>query len=119
MSAASVNEQVTARYTAQLVDEDGNNILLSDIVSLVLTLYEKSTGNIINSRDVQDVLNNNNVTVSSSGALTWILQPADNIMVTENPVSELHVAFFQGVYSSTKHLKHEYAYRVNALEKVS
>lgn len=108
-----VNEGSIAQYTGQLIDElTGANIALSSIVSLTLTLRDATTGTIINNRDTQNILNANNVTVSSTGLITWSVQGADNVIVNDNLDSELHEALFEGVYSTNKPVKHIFAYRV-------
>lgn len=117
--AGRVNEANTALYTAQLVDENGADVSLSDISALTITLYDKLTGTILNGRDGQNALNANGVTVSLTGAVSWILQPADNVIVSTNLDSELHIALFQGVYGSgNKDVKHEFAFRVVNLNRV-
>lgn len=116
-----VNEKVTAIYTAQLVDEAGANISLSALVTLTLTLYDQVSGSILNGRDAQNVLNANNVAVSSTGAVVWSLQPADNAIVNSAIDTELHIALFKGTYAvaGSKSFNHEYSIRVVNLSKVS
>jgi len=86
-------------YTATLKDETGTVILLASLASLVLTFRDKQTGQIINGRDTQNVLNTNNVTVhATSGLLTWQMQPADNV-IFDASISvgdvEKHIALFK------------------------
>lgn len=119
--AGRVNEESTAIYSAQLVDELGANIALASIATITLTLYDEYSGAIINGRNGQDIKNANNVTISSTGAVSWTLQPADNTVVHDSFDTETHVALFQGTYGSggLKSLKHEFRFRVVNLEKVS
>jgi hypothetical protein len=50
--------------------------------SFTLTLYDKYSGEIINNRDGQDILNANNVIVAAtSGVVTWSIQSKDNPIV--------------------------------------
>jgi len=117
-------ELTTAKYTANLVDSDGAAIALADITTLTLTLYDVGTveetgAGIINSRDSQDVLNKEGVTVSAAGALTWIMSPADNPIVTDTNRGEKHIALFTWTYSSGRTGRHEVAIIVQNLTKVS
>jgi hypothetical protein len=119
MIIGELNEETTGKYTAQLTDEDDNNIPLVSMSALTLTLYDFESGVIINLREDQDVLNANNVTVGSTGVLTWVLQPEDNPILDDNLDVEIHVALFQGVYSGGKQLKHETSIAVKNLTKVT
>lgn len=74
-----VDEGCTARYQTQFKGETGATI--HALTTLTLTLYDDSTGTIINSRNQQNVLDQNNV-VFSGNTIIWTLQPADNIIVT-------------------------------------
>lgn len=112
-----VNEGTSAQYTGQLVDETGSAISGNSLNSLKLTLYDKSTGTILNSRNKQNVLNGNNVTVNSTGYLVWTLSAADNAIVA-NPAGELHCALFEWEWSiPTKSGKREVLIQVTALDK--
>lgn len=88
----TINEGSSAVYTLTVTDPDGNAVEVYD--SVVLTLYDEYTGNIINSRHDQDVLNTNNVTIDGDGLLTWAIQPEDTIIVTNGKKGEWHVALF-------------------------
>ena len=85
-----VDEEETAIYGTTIQDEDGNGIAAASLDALTLTLYLRGAPTtIINSRDGQDVLNANNVTVSAAGVLEWTMQPADNeIQTTLNELLE-------------------------------
>ena len=115
-----VDEGCTARYQTKLKDETGATI--ATLTAITLTLYDDSTGTIINSRTDQNVLNQNNVTFSGS-TLTWTLQPADNVIVTTGVRTnsyEKHVALFEYTYDSgNKSGKHELEFSVRQLKKVS
>lgn len=90
-----VNERTTALYTVTLKDESLTVIPASDLSALTITLYDQATGTILNSRNKQSCLNANNVTVDSSGLLTWQIQPADNAIITDSNPTEVHVALFE------------------------
>jgi hypothetical protein len=85
-----------------LKDQNGDTI--NTLSALELTLYNKSNGVIINSRNAQNVLNLNNVTFSA-GLITWNMQPLDNkvqvlTQVHDSDLSseewnEIHIALFR------------------------
>ena len=118
-----VDEKSTAKYTATLKDESEIAIPLSSLTTVTLTLYDKTKDSIINSRNGQNVLNANNVVISSAGVLVWTMQPEDNAIITttlRNNAYEKHVALFQFTWSSgTKSGKHELEYEVRQLNKVT
>lgn len=94
-----INEGSTAIYTTTLKDEDGVAIPASIISALTLTLSNVADGEIINDRDAQDVLNNNNVTVDANGLLTYTLQPLDTAIQNSAVPFETHRATFQCSYN--------------------
>ena len=118
-------EETTAIYGTTVQDEDGAGIAAASLTTLTLTLYNKddTIKTIINTRDGQDVLNANNVTVDGSGVLEWTMQPNDNqIIGTSASVGgdEEHIALFQWTYSGgAKAGKHEVRILVKNLEKVT
>jgi len=97
-SRFQAKEQNTARYTAVIKDETGAAVSVVSIVTLTLTLYDKDTETILNSRNGQNVLNLNGVTVDINGALVWILEPGDNAIVNDAKAYEDHVALFAFTY---------------------
>lgn len=107
----TVPEQTTQKYTGTLKDENGAAIPGSALTTLTLTLYEASTHQIINSRNAQNVLNLNGVTVDSNGVLTWIMAPADNAHLGQAQ-RELHVALFEWTYDSGKRGQHEASFYI-------
>lgn len=118
-----VNEGNSFVYTATMKDEDGNAIPLTSINSLTLTLFDAGSGDIINSRNAQDVLNANQVTVhATSGLLTWNALPADNPIIDTRKAPgslEQHIALFRVSYSSnTKALNHFEEIKVRQLQKI-
>lgn len=114
-----VNEKSTAKYTATLKDEDDVIIPAANIVSLTLTLCEVADGTIINSRDDQDVLNTNNVTVDSSGILIYTIQELDNIIVNSALATEVHRATFKMTFNTTGKATWDIDISVRNLSKVS
>jgi hypothetical protein len=123
-----VNEQSSARYTGTLKDENGTIVPASALTTLVLTLYDKVTGAVINGRNLQNVLNASGVTVydtlqsgvdqdgnAISYNLLWAMSPADNAIVTDANATEVHIAVFQGTFGTGKALTHDLAITVRNL----
>jgi len=117
-----VKESTTAVYGATLQDNDGNAVSAADLDSLTLTLWDKVSETIINSRNAQNVLNTNNVTVSDDGVLAWTMQPDDNVIVDTNHLDgqkEEHRALFQWTWDTNKYGKYEVVIDVQQLTKVT
>ncbi len=113
-----INEQTTGRYTATMYDETGATIDGTAMTTLTLTLYDKRTGSIINSRNAQNVKNVSGVTVTSAGALTWIISTSDTVMVGRAD-RERHAALFVGTWDTgTKKFTHQVEMDVINLAKV-
>ena len=117
------DEGTSAQYTATITDESETAIPLADLTAITLTLYDYTTGTVINSRTDQDVKNANDVTITSAGVLTWNLKPADNVIVTtalHKNAHEKHVALFEYTWDSgTTAGKHELTFEVRQLDKVT
>ena len=120
-----IAEKSTPDLTATVKDEDGNTIAGSSLVTLTLTLYNKSTGAIINSRDAQNVLNTNQVTVDGSGLLTFAMLALDTVIVDATLATgslETHVALFTYTWldgAVTKTGRHLVEHQVEQLLKVT
>lgn len=102
------------RYTGTLRDEIGNAVGSSIIEALTLTLSDKATGTIINSRNQQNVLNVNSVTLDASGNLVWTGTPADAAVVNtaaKNP--RLSALFIFTWNAGAKTGKHEFEIAVH------
>lgn len=118
----SVNEDSTALYQATLKDENGAAIPAAGLSALTLTLYNDSSPSqqIINNRNSQNVLNQNNVTVDSNGILRWTMQPADNKLFDSALAYEEHLALFKFEWQAgAKRGYHEVLLRVKNLNKVA
>jgi len=113
-----LNEQTTGRYTATMRDETGATIDGTAMTTLTLTLYDKRTGSIINSRNAQNVKNANGVAVTAAGVLTWTISTSDSVMVGRQD-RERHVALFIGTWDTgTKKFTHPVEMDVINLAKV-
>ena len=129
-SGRSVNEGSAAKYTATLKDPAGSAVTLSNLTTLEMVLYTQRTGAVINGRGsvssgnytFQNVKNLQNVTFhSSSGLLTWNMQPGDNVIVDTTLApgeSETHVAVFRFVYSDGSDNYTDYHTEVFEVEQV-
>jgi hypothetical protein len=115
-----LNEKTSSEITGQLQDETGAGVPAASLTSFTLTLYDLNTGQILNSRNAQNVLNANGVTVDSNGNVVWTLSPADNAIVTDALGVETHIALFQWTWAGgLKGANVEVAIPVRNLAKVS
>lgn len=94
-----VNQGATVTITGTIQDSAGVAIPLTSLTTATLTLYDRQTRAIINSRNAQDILNTNGTTIhATSGLLTCILDPSDNTC-TGAKAKEIHVALFRFTYN--------------------
>lgn len=110
-----VNEGTTSQITFSLTSETGAAVVAASLLTMTLTLWNDVDHTIINSRNAQDVLNTNGVTIDSAGLVTWIGSIADNVMVDRTLETELHIAEFNWTYPNpqgTKDGKHQVGVRV-------
>ena len=103
----------SAIFTGTLLDVAGVAIPLTSIVSLTLTLTDAKTGAVVNSRNAQNVLNANNVTVNATtGAMQWLVQVADTALYDTSSSIEDHVAKFVWTYETNKVGIHTHRMRI-------
>ena len=115
-----IMEKTTVKVTATVEDEDGNGLAAGNLDTLTLTLYSLEDETIINSRDAQDVLNANGVTLDVNGGLIWTITPSDTIIVDTTLSAERHRAVFEWTYDiGVKNGKHVIDMRVINLVKVT
>lgn len=110
MSTARFTAGTTGKFTATLRDASGAAIGYTGaadagLQSLILTVNNAETGATVNSRSAQNVLNSNNVAVTSGGALTWSIQTGDTDIVSVGSSSEDHVATFTFTHYDNAELK--------------
>ncbi len=105
--------------TATIVDETGTAIPSTTLATLVLTLYDRETGTIINSVSQTNILNTGRGTVSATGELTITLTPADNALVTSAKAREQHVMLVEWTYPAggAKAGKQELEFSVDNIAK--
>lgn len=101
MAIEQVEQESTFTATAQLRDEDNEDLLGSELEALVLEVVESRTGAIARSK--RDSLNTNDVTVSAAGLITWLGQVEDTrILNTETRLGGLenHDAIFEFAFGT-------------------
>lgn len=120
-----INERSSALYTAYLRDPNDAPVVIAQLSGLELTLHDPETGDIINSRDGQDVLNDNDVTVvdvtvngETIAKVSWSIQPGDTVVVDDTKLKETRVALFKYVWNGGQH-HHEYRFQVRNLAQVA
>lgn len=124
----AIDEQESGSYLATIHDDLGNLLPGSVLLSLQLTLYVirfDGSSAIVNSRNRQAVLNQNNVTVYDSLQTTgdgrtynlrWAVQPADSTLVEDLPY-ERHQALWEWSWNGGQG-KHEVTLIVKNLRMV-
>lgn len=97
-----VNEGSTFEWTGTMKDENGLALAPTDLASLTCTLYDEDTGQIINSRNSQNVLNANNFTLSSASSanISWDSPMADNPIIDDAKETEVHIALIRWTYGT-------------------
>jgi|WetSurMetagenome_2_1015567.scaffolds.fasta_scaffold113017_2 hypothetical protein len=115
-------EKATLPLGATITDLDGVTPLPNAdtvLTTLTMTLYEASTGVVINTCLARSLLNVNGGVVTAAGALTFQLAIADMACVT-SAARELHIALLEWTWGSpAKSGKHEIAFTVANLLKVT
>lgn len=115
-----IMEKTTVKITATVEDENGDGLAAASLDTLTLTLYSLEDDTIINSRDGQDVLNANDVTLDGSGNLVWTVIPDDTIIVDTTLNAERHRAVFEWTYDTgAKNGKHVIDMRIINLVKIA
>ena len=91
-----LQEKQTAIYSFSLIDENGAAVSPASLPGATLTLYslDSSTKPIINNRNAQNCLNQNDVTISAAGVVTWTIQVADVSILDNSLQKETHRALF-------------------------
>ena len=122
-SVAECLEKTTPRYTFTITDDELNPLPAASLTTLTLTLYvinADGTVTILNSRNAQNVLNANNVTISAQGLGVWSVQVLDTTMVVATLPFETRIALWQWTWSAgAKAGKHELNLVVKNLSQVS
>jgi len=91
-----IKELTTPTYSGVLEDKNGDPVALDNLVTLRMTYYDVASGEIINSRDHQGVLNANQVTVhDTNGTVTWAMLVEDTTLLSEASAIEKRRALFE------------------------
>lgn len=115
-----VPEGVSAQITGQFNDETGTAIALATLTAVTLTLYDQSSGTIVNLRDHADILNANGGVITATGGLTLTLSYADGALISQTPDYETHVALIEWSWNAgAKRGKAEVVFSVVNLTKVT
>lgn len=118
----SIKEKETGTYSFTLKDESGAAVAAASLTTATLTLYEPESGQIVNSRTGQNVLNLNNVTIDADGKVAWSIQLADVTLLDAARASEVHRALFFFSWMSASGAKgkpHEADFVLENLGKLS
>ncbi len=115
-SLHNLDEKNSYKYTFTVTDsETGNKLPLSSIATLLCTQFYYNSADLtadsfhlatINGRYNQNVLNANDVTITTSGTIVWLIQPEDTTKLNTALDDELHVALFTWMYSTGKQNSH-------------
>ena len=99
-------EGTTGIYSFELVDEAGVGIDSSFLSSLSVTAYDVDSGQVVNSRQDQDILNTNDGSVETDAGppvtttVTLEIQPEDTVILNENRLVEYRVLSFRWTWDS-------------------
>lgn len=121
-NAFLIEEKSTGTYTATVVGNDQVTPLpAATLLTLTLFLYvikaDGTTGYIRGTvGNPQNVLNLNNVTVSTGGVIAWTIQTADTTLI-EALDFERHIALFQWTWAGGAG-KHEVVLVVKNLREI-
>ena len=92
-------EETTPDYEGTLFDKDEVTVIPGSVLdSLTLTYFQEYSEVIINSRNGQNVLQVNGVTVDELGRIRWTLSLADAVILDDSLHQEPHIAQFNLTY---------------------
>ena len=113
-----IEERGTFLYEWDLIDQNNRVVPLAMLETLTLTLYDKLTDDIINTREAQSILNVNDGTFNNSGHGSMTFGAADNVIVGDG-VREIHIALFEAVWDTgTKAKRWELTIDVSNMHRV-
>lgn len=130
-SAHYFDENNSYKIEFNIVDtETGAKISLSQLGTLQCTQFYYNPDLLtsdskhlatINHRYNQDIKNANNVVVSTTGTVTWTVQPEDNIKLStlQDSETELHIALFVWKYGNNKQNSHAFFNYVRRVPYIS
>ncbi len=95
-----VPEESSSKFTTILDDEADN--FLTSLDTITVTLFDRNTQMIINSRDMLNVLNvNGGAFDTTTGTFTWNMLAADNIIFDQTKATEEHILRIDYTYTSS------------------
>lgn len=111
MPIQPIPERQTGAIKASLLDSDNSFVSGAFLETLTLSYYDLASGAIINGRDAQDALNQNDVTINGDGYIVWTITQNDTVIVNSQPSVtpvfvngervlgiEQHIAIFHGTW---------------------
>jgi hypothetical protein len=99
----NVKEKSSALVTGVLKDENGAPLGLADVDTLTATLYDKTSGAIINGRNAQTIKNANGGEVDAAGNFKLHLSANDNVIIDGTIIGvEPHVLIVEWTYAVGK-----------------
>lgn len=123
MEPIEVNEKQSGVYRAILRDDNGTPLPSLALDAFLLTLYDRASLATINSRNGQNALNTNQVTLDSLGNVEWTWLPADQPVLVPAKDIEEHVALFEAKWTDSnarpRQLNHEVIFRVHRVKKLA
>jgi hypothetical protein len=108
-------ERGQARLTARFVDEAGAAIPDTSFSTLTMKLYDKRSGDVINSHTATDIL----AGVDGNGNLVRVFTPDDMQIVDDVRRQEVHIALLRWTYSGGGEGSHEMEFTVSNMSGVT
>ena len=113
-------EKSTPKIKSVIRDDAGVGIPGGALTTLILTLYEELTGNLLGSRPAgQDILGVNGGSVDVNGNFALQLALADMAILDDIRRSEVHIALIEWTYGAGLGNKKEIEFVVINLAKVA
>lgn len=111
-----VTERSTPEYESTILDQNKSAVPILD--SLTLTLWDEATGNAINGRDKQNVLNANGGSFNS-GVFTFVMTPLDTAIVDATKGTENRRITYDAIWNGGDGRKtHDVRFKVQNLKKI-
>ena len=114
-------QDTTGIYSFELVDQNNAAIDVAQLETVTLTYYDKETRQIINTRDGQNILQANNVIITTVAGppivttLIWSIQQEDTVIIDSRRELETHIALFEWTWATTRKGVHEVQFQVESI----
>ena len=118
-------QDTTGIYSFEMVDQNGAAIDVSQLETITLTYYDKETRQIINTREAKNILQANNVIITTVAGppivttLRWEIQQEDTIIIDARRELETHIALFEWTWATTRKGVHEVQFQIESILYVS